>query len=359
MKKVFLLLIALSISVPALALDTSTETGKTQKEESEQSLQQKKIQEQKDTIGKKNTTTRSSGQDRTDSETIKAIGQAMSQSGADVTLPLEAVFLDRIAEMESTGQEPFASCKIASAPKLGRDFGLSAEVAPGVIDSIKSDYLAKAAQSNVNIQSIADEKEIRAYRDCLAQYGSIIAQAYLYLTTDLGGIKGSVSKAKNSTITVKGMGYDDFIALADTALQRASQAVTNHIIISMRDRVIHSQVPCQFDRNVENIKCGSALIILGTKPQLFVNGIGMYGDHFAGYSGAYKISKSWSYTDALEKLRTTNKYSKWAAEVQQYAEELESRGKTKEATMVRKKAWDIAKNNKQTVDAGQLLPPIH
>ncbi|MDA8338366.1 MAG: hypothetical protein M0Z70_03575 [Nitrospiraceae bacterium] len=252
-------------------------------------------------------------------------------------------------------------CKIASNPKLPRDFGLSAELRPGVIDTIKADYLSKAAQSNSYIKDnvgLMGEIAVQAYRNCLAAYGATIAQAYLNLTADLNDLKASVSKDENGNITVRGMGYDDFIILADAALQKALKDITNSTIKRTYERATQDNSPCQFDRSIENIKCGSSLIILGTKPQLFISGVQWYGERFAGYQGAYKVSKSWSYQDAIEKLKSTSKYSKWASEVSKYAEELESQGKTREATLVRKKAWELAKSGKQSVSPAKLIPGL-
>ena len=358
MKVTILIVISTFIfSVSAFALDTSTDTGKIKKTDKEQSQSLKKSQEEKDTKGKKKADTTTTGVDRQTQEAIKAIGQAMSQSGADVTLPLEAVFLDRIAELENS-TEPFRSCRITTNPKLSRDFGLSAEIRPGVIDTIKADYLSKAAQSNSYIRDIADEPSLRQYRNCLAIYGATIAQVYLNLTADLNDLKASVSKDENGNITVRGMGYDDFIILADAALQKALKDITNSTIKRTYERATQDNSPCQFDRSIENIKCGSSLIILGTKPQLFISGVQWYGERFAGYQGAYKVSKSWSYQDAIEKLKSTSKYSKWASEVSKYAEELESQGKTREATLVRKKAWELAKSGKQVVSPSKLMPGL-
>jgi len=339
------------------ALDTSIDAGKTKKTDKEQSQSIKKSKEDRESTGKKKSKTASTGLDKQDQEAIKAIGQAMSQAGADVTLPLEAVFLDRIAILESN-TEPFSACKIATSPRLGRDFGLSAEIRTGVIDSVKADFLSKAAQSNSYISELADEPGIRSYRDCLAEYGSIVAQAYLYLTQDINDLKASVTKDKGGNIEVKGIGYDDFIILADSALQRALQGLKNETIKHTYDRTISDKRPCRFDRSLENIQCGASLVILGTKPQLFISGIQWYGERFAGYQGSYKLSKSWSYQDAIEKLRSTAKYSKWASEVSKFAEELETQGKTKEATLVRKKAFEVAKSGKHAVSPSKLIPGL-
>ena len=282
MKELIVVLTILIFACNVFAIDTSVDTQKSIKSDKEKSQSLKKSQEQKDTKGKKKSDTASVGRDKTDSSIIKAIGQAMSSAGADVTLPLEVVFLDRIAELEKD-TNPFAQCKVVTAPRPGRDFGLSAEVRPGVIDTIKADYLAKSAQSSSYIADIADEPGIRSYRDCMAYYGAVIAQAYLNLTQDLQDLKASVTKSKSGEINVKGMGYDDFILLADAALQKALQGFSNSTIKKVYERVINDTGACQFDRTVENIKCGSSLLTLGTIPKLAHGGIHVYGGQYMGY----------------------------------------------------------------------------
>lgn len=346
------------LTVPAFALDPQIDTGKTEKREEEQKQELRKMQEEREQKGEREAETIQRGIDRQAQEAIKAMGQAMRQTGADVTLPLEAVFLDLIAQMEINNVEPFRACRIATEPQLPRDFGLSAEIRPGIIDTIKADYLSKAAQSNSFIRGITDEQAIRQYRNCLVQYGAIIAQAYLNLSADINNLGVSVSKDKDGNIIVRGLGYEDFINLADSALQKAIRGITNSTIKRMYSRALNDNSPCQFDRSIENIKCGSSLITLNTKPQLFVSGIEFYGQRFAGFQGAYKVSKSWSYQDAIEKLRTTSRYEKWANEVSKFAEALESQGKTKEATLVRKKAWERVESGKATVSPSKLIPGL-
>ncbi|MEM7828464.1 MAG: hypothetical protein QW561_03910 [Candidatus Aenigmatarchaeota archaeon] len=349
-----LLLITLLVNTTVFALDTSIDTSKTEKTDREQSQSLRKTKEQRDTKGKRKADTTATGVDKQTQEAVKAIGQAMSQGGADVTLSLEAVFLDRIALLEED-VEPFRTCKIITKPRLPRDFGLSAEVSRGVIDTIKAEYLSKAAQSNSYVRDVADERELIQYRNCLAAYGAIIAQAYLYLASDLDDIKAGVSKDKDGNIEIRGIGYDDFVVLADLALQRALHRITNSTIERTYERLIQDSSACQFDRSIENIKCGSSLIILSSRPQLYISGVEWYGERFAGFQGTFKVSKAWSYQNAIEKLKSTSRYSRFAHEVSQYAEELESQGKAKEAMLVRKKAWELAKSGKQAISPNRLL----
>ncbi|OPY67099.1 MAG: hypothetical protein A4E57_02469 [Syntrophorhabdaceae bacterium PtaU1.Bin034] len=338
--------------------EADIDTSQSKKHTKEQSIQQKSSTDSKQSQGKKRGTTKTKGRDSTAQESSKSTGQAESRQGADVVLPLEAVFLDMIGELEAD-TEPFRSCRVATNPKLGRDFGLSAEVYPGVINNTAADYLSKAAQSNSYIKNIADEAAIRAYRDCLAYYGAVIGQAYLNVTGDLQGIGSAPRKDANGNITVAGMGYDDFILLANGALHRAIEQITHPTVKRLYVRATGDSSPCQFDKSLENIKCGASLITLGAVPQLTVSGVRMYGGSFAGFQGSFKASKGWSLSAAIERMKTDSRYAKFASDVTEFSEQLESQGRSKEAVMVRKKAVDIARTGKQAVAVSKLLPSIH
>ena len=113
---------------------------------------------------------------------------------------------------------------------------------------------------------------------------------------------------------------------------------------------------CQFFEKIDNIRCLDLIISIASKPQLFVSNSAWFGDKYAGIASAYKVSKNWSYADAVEKLKSTSRFSKVANEVSRYAEELESQGKTKEAVMVKKKLFELAKSGKQNVSLADLTP---
>lgn len=329
----------------ATSMDTSVDTNQSQKSGTEQSQSQKKSKEQKSSKGKRKSTTTSTGVDKQTSEAVKAVEQAAQSKGADVALDLQAVFLDRITELENN-TEPFMSCKIATYPKLPRDFKINAEVRPGVIDVYKADFYRQAGETNAAVAGIGDEAEIRAYRNCLVSYGAIIAQAYLNLTGDLTSLKAAGEKDKEDNTIIKGIGYDDFVMLSESALQKAVQTIENKTIKRTLDRVVNDNTPCRFEKGRELIQCGASQIHLSAKPVLIVSSVMWYGDKFGGFSGSYKVSKGWSLSNALEKLKSTSKYAKLANDTSVYAEELESNGKTKEAVEARKEVWEVAKSGK-------------
>ena len=181
------------------------------------------------------------------------------------------------------------------------------------------------------------------------------------LTQDLNDLKINIKKDDAGAISITGLGYDDVLSLAKSALDRAiSEDKKSPSIARIHDRITSEQSPCRFDRSLENIQCGSSLLIIGTKPQLIAQGIKWYGDgSYAGYQGTYKLSRSWSLSDAIEQLKTNERYFKFASEVSRYTEDLESRGKTKEATWAKKKALSMSAAGKQELGAGKLLPSPH
>lgn len=338
----------LTLSLNAYAVDTSVDSSKQKKIDKEKSQSIKKQKEKKESKGEKTSKTIGKGLDKQTQEAIKQIGQTMNSRGVDITLPLETLFLNRLAKYEKD-TKPFSTCKVISNPKLPVDFGLTAEIRPGVIDTIKADYISKAVQNRVYISQLADEDSIRQYRNCLSLYGAVIGQAYLYLTSDITEVEAEVSKDEKDNIIVSGLNYSDFILLANAALTKSIASIEDPLVKEMYQNTISNTSPCQFDNAIENIKCGNSLIILQTKPSLLVAGIKTYGDSFSGFTGTFKVSRGWSYSDAIEKLKSTSAYSKFADEVSKYTEELESQGNSKEATFVKKKAWELAKSGKQAV----------
>lgn len=340
----------------AFALDTSIDYGKQKKTDKEVAQSLKRTRDEKKSYGHRDMKTKGEGGDDIIQNSVRESGHLTASSSAEIIMPLDVIFRDIIAAIEKD-IPPFKECRVISNPLLPKDFGITSEIKANVIDNIKADYITKAAQSNSFIKAIADEQALIVYRSCLAYYGSVIAQSYLNLNNSITEVKGMVSKDKDGNIVVDGIGYDDFIVIAEGALiETYRNGIKNQTLLSLINRALNEQSPCRFDKQVENINCGSVSINISASPSLSVSGIELYGKSFAGYHASYKVSRSFSYSNALEKLKSSSKYYKWVAEVSTFAENLESEGKAKEATIVRKKAWEIAKSGKQTVSPSKLLP---
>ncbi len=166
---------------------------------------------------------------------------------------------------------------------------------------------------------------------------------------------------KNGGRRISGIGRDDYIALAREALNNAlNDGIKDERILFRYSQVTEDDGDCTFAGATDRILCGSSLLILGPKQQLFAAGDAeVYGHSFMGLNGAYRISKSWSLSKAVERMASISRYEKFAKEVNRYAESLESQGKNLEAAQVRSLAVEDMKSGKTGVSLDSILPGIH
>lgn len=360
-KIIALFLVALIPCLPVFAMDTSIDSSKTDKQDKDESTSEKKTIDKKKSEGDKQSKTNSTGKDLTESKSLKDIETAMKSKSIDVSQSLEVIFIPLIADYEQTGIEPFASCKIAMRPKLPADFGLTAQISPNMVDSIKADWLSKAAASNSRLES-GTEKGINEYKNCLAYYGLVVAQAYLNLADNLNfvGAQAIQEKGKDEMPTrVTDLSFPDFNKLAEGAFAKAVVQVAAGKVSTDRAKTykrVIADIPCYFNGAVEKINCGGSILTISAPPQLQYAGLHVYGQGFYGFQGTYKISSNYSYSDALEQLKSLSKYKKFVEDVSVYAEALRSKGMTTEAVYVEKRAWESAKTGKVGISPAKFLP---
>ncbi len=339
-------------SVAMASPDVSVKDSSVQKIERDISMMFKKSVENRDSSGKRKSKSTSTGSDSTQSHSNRSSETEGMNNSADVNLSLDVLFASKILQLEETTL-PYSTCKLLSRPKLPADFGITAEMAPGAIDSIKSQFLSSYASSNGAIDSLADVANIRSYRDCMADYGATIGQAYLYLSSDVQELGATGQSIKN-------MGYDDFVSIAEAALDKAvSGGIQSKSIKKLHNQAVGYHSTCFFEANITTIKCGSTVSTIASKPTLAVAGIQMYGNAFAGFQGSFRVSRSWSLSEAVEKMKSVSKYAKFASEVSQYAESMESQGKSKEAAAARKKAVELSTGGDRSIGMGGMMPNIH
>ncbi len=263
------------IPLHAYALDTSTESGKTQKNEREQSLQQKKAQEQ---------------------------GTAI-----EIKFGLDQVFLPILAELEKR-DKTFKGCRVISKPMLPGDIGVSTARGGGDYDVIAGQIYEQQAKSNTGIPNQA---KVKRYRNCMALYGAVAAQGHWNLLAMLP--KGPI-------------GPEDLKILARIAVEKTLATGFSPNIKTLFDMITTDKMPCRFAGTLDHYKCGMSTVDLSSQ-KLYIGSTEFYGEKFAGYVGEYKVSST--STASAEQVQ------------------------------LQKRAWDMSKNTKQTVDAGKLLPPIH
>lgn len=346
-----IILAGLSLASTALALDAGVKDSSTTKIDQDISQSFKKNVELKDSKGKKKSDTWSKGKEKKRDDSEKISGSEGKAGSLDVSIEPSIYFLRAIRNLEQTGVEPYASCQVVSHPKLAADFGLTGDMGNGWVNTTKLEFMSKAATSNMPLSSVgADEEGIRNYRNCLAVYGAVVREAYLQLQEDVTGMEHGVKKTAGGEIVVRSMGLADYKVIAERALDRAVAAADRE-----RYDYLISDDPCRFEGKTEAIQCGSVRLTLGTKPELIAAGVNIYGTQFGGLSGAYKLSSNWSLTKALEQLKSVSTFAKFATEVSDYAEKLESAGRSKEAAYARKRAVELAATSDTSINVAPFL----
>lgn len=361
MKRLLILLVIaygnLAFASPAIDIDT-TESDKFQVDKS---TQQKKSVDKKESKGDKESETNSTGQDNMSQSQWKAEQQANKSSGVEISVGIDALFVNYIADLEKNDVLPFSYCKLYTKPKVAEDFGFTAMRQQGngsaTIDTIRASMLEQAAKSNASVDSMSSNsnEHLKVYRDCMAYYGAVIGQSILTLNNELPKIaKVNEDKKRNEKI-VQDIGLEDLKMLAQGSINKTLKSgVNSQFVKNYYDKVIGGDQDCRFNGAVQSINCGITTMEISSKPNLEVAGVQYFGSFgsnsfFAGLSGNYRISASFSYSNAVDQLESVSKYSKFAKDVQTYKEELLSKGYAKEAVSLTKKAYDWAASNKTSV----------
>lgn len=191
-----------------------------------------------------------------------------------------------------------------------------------------------------------------------------MGQAFLNLESSLQEVKAQVVPDGNSGVKViKDLSLEDFELLAEDAVKQAVEEVEAGELSRNMQRtytnLLKSQ-PCTWNGTVEKIRCGGALITLDTSPQLVFAGVSIYGQGgYFGFRAEFKLTKTYSLSNALEDLAQSSKFTKWAKEVSSYTEDLEAKGQLKDAVLARRNAWETMQNGKVGVGISHLLPNVH
>jgi len=347
--KIITMTLCLLLSAVSTALagpSMSKKSSDSQKVEADVSQMWRKSTEQRESDGKRTSKTSSSGSDRQRQQSDRTSGGSQIGGSLDTTLSLDAVFGPGLAELETTGPAPWNTCRLLTAPRLAADLGLSAELPSGFIDVGKGKVLQAAASSNLYIRAVdADERAVLDLAHCLAVYGETLKSASLTLSGSLGEL-ANISRTKSGEVEVRGLGLEDLARLAKGLVAVAGEKP----FVAKYERQISG--PCRFAGSPDVIQCGSSTVKVGSRPELIVAGVQVYGPgSYGGIQATYKISSSWSYSKQLESMQSISEFARFAAEVSKYAEDLESRGRSKEAAMARKKAVDLASHGEKGMTA--------
>jgi hypothetical protein len=331
-------------------VDVGVDTHKEQSTGGQMDDTQRKTMESQQTKGFRESKSLQTGREIDVSDVIRAVQQAQKSTSMNLQVGLETLFVDQIARAEASGVEPFGKILIITNPPSVADFGLSANLPGGMIDRVKASWLSDMASSNARVEEVMDEHttdRLRQYICDLAWYGAIVGQAYQYLNEDVNDLGG-----------VDAIGYEDLMTLARGAFERAVNRIDHAMIKKYLDniyRAVETQ-PALLAGSTDRIRIGSVMVILDASPSINVSGIQWYGQgKYAGFAGEYTVNTGWSYDNALEHLKNTRQYGSWAKSVENYTDDLESRGRTKEAVFVKSNAFRVVKDGRTSVSPASLL----
>ena len=392
--------------------NAGTETGQSKEIDREKGMSARDTTEKGKTKSGRTSTSKSTGIDKQLQDSARSSIQSQSNSSAEVTLPLESLFQAQILSLEKT-EEPFKSCKLLSRPKLPRDYGITAMAnEDGTdVDSYVAQALSSLAASNGPVNSFANERMLAKTRRCMALYGGYMGQAYLNVENSIAvlaenpDVQPEVVTVKNGTkpdkkaakktvkkkggkkkgdkvvekqaevlpdfvVNIKvlpesggkritGIGMDDYIALETEALLKAlKEGVQDSRIKALVDQVMGDNSRCYFAGSTDKILCGSSLMILGPQQQLESAGVVVFGKSFAGFNGAYRLSKSSSLSEAFEKLASNSKNEKQMKEISNAVERMAREGHALEASMAKRTAIKQSMGGKKSLDLSGIIPGL-
>lgn len=412
MKRIILLIVAVTLTAATAQANPNagTETGESKKTGRDISDSVKQTDEKGTTTSNRKSSSESTGSDKQWQDAVRSVQQESSNTSADITMPLETLFLSQILKLEKE-REPFSSCLLMSKPKLPKDYGITAAIGKNNIDVANQTALTDLAISNAPVSDFrgANEHRIQITKKCMAYYGGIIAQAYLETESSIAALsikppdtlpkpapkdtgktvkKGAKKSKKNKkskqvkkehepaetpaglTIGVEidktggkritGIGRDDYIALATEALNNAlKNGITDKRIRERYLQIMEDDRSCYFAGAIDKILCGSSMIILGAQQKLYGAGdVEVYGHSFMGLQGAYKISRAFNLSQSYDKMASTSRYSKQMAEISKSIDKMQREGRALEASMAKRIAIEQSMSGRKSLDLSGIIPGL-
>lgn len=325
------------------AADISVDTGQDVKTSKDKSVSGRTSAESRDSKTKRKSYSKSVGGDKSISHSGKFAATMDRQNSLDLQLPIATLFL--IDSQKWMTQA---------------DFGLGGNQGNSWVSATVQDSQAKLAKANAKITDAdVSEAAIRGYILALAKQGSVIAQAVIYLQEDVAAI-GTLIRRPGDVVEVRGLGSADLTILAAGAIEKALKGLSDSRLALAMEQIkkdVNGSV-CRFNGEVGLVKCGSVTLQISVPPVIRFNGIPWFGaqEGFGGMTGTYRIASNWSYSQALESMKSDAHYSKWAAEVSAAAENMEAQGKSREAVVTKRKAVEKAASSKVGLSVARFLP---
>lgn len=376
MRFLMMLVACCMVAAPILshALDLGTSSESKRSDGAESGMSQKKTGEKRRSQSHSDANTRSTGHDTTTSRSSRETSQAGQGGNMEMGISGSMIILKRIATMEQAGMGVFGQCRVISHPQLGiqiirGEHGISDNDAIQLA-GIMSGKTAIGASVPIDVLNNGADERAKHYRDCLMLYGGLVRETSLAVNSSIAELKAvkkqktgrgkkSISVGESDTNTLE-LGYEDFRFLVLGVFQQVLKNFPSWSLLQKNEYSVWlTDDVCRFAGSMDKFLCGAAQITFGPQTELIAGGKSYYGQTYGDVSLTYKLTQSWSYSDALEQAKSDSRYSKWAHEVADRAEQLAASGKIAEAVFTKKKAIDRSLSTKAGLSAPNMMQSLH
>lgn len=334
---VAVVVVMLTVSVTH-AVDSSIETDRKSSVSSEKSLNVKSSKSKTESAGQRKSKTTTSGQDKTTQQSRKKTSTTSASATADMTIDIGQL-VRQIADDECS--QMIRTAKI-------EDFYPNDDTTPSGIRvyghtlNVLNEQMARPMLP-VRYKG-CDVDKLHSYYGCLIEHSIKVAQTILRVNDEMKLLGNSV-------------GVDDVVALTraiyHNKMQKTGRLKEIYKKLVMMDGTWH------YAGDLFTYRIGSAVFRLPPSPMLKLDDMMIYdsgSNMYAGITGVYRVSSSYSLAKAVEELKSSSKYSKIALDVAKYAEKAEQEGRTLDAMIARKKLIDVTKTGKTVVSMSKILP---
>jgi len=328
----------------------------------------RKIDKRKNNTKSKSTShTVSRSIDENVSNTLKEMADARANKELDLSMPAQTVFVEYLRELE-LGTTPLPpgtlpemaeliKASIVTQPRYQVDFGL-ATVDGGYTNSRLESWLKEQAGNKAPLSAVVNQSDIDKMRGYLKKsvvLGGAVGQAYHNLHNAVKAadprIKGLGNPKDLKNVEIAALGAEDFRRMARASLNAVliGGITDRSILSSIKNSLVMIDKDCRLFNEPSTVACMDVVVTLGNPTTVVVAGIDWTGKSFAGFSGNYRMSTGWSYSQTIDKLASYASSKRIADDVARRLEDSESKGDAREFAIEARTGVERAAKGNQSV----------
>lgn len=325
----------LFLSSPCYAfLGVGQEGSKGKRLEKEKAISTEKSHETAQAKGKKEEQSKKKEMSTVVSKAAKKALETRDDRSFSVVVSPLALVTAEVIKKENAGEGMWGQCRLLTRRPRLQDYGPQWE-RDGVVYSTMLEYLKQMAQAQAYVKDAHDMDELLK---CVSFYVKTVGSTLWYMND-----------------YVKSIGKD-WIGLQD--LQKRTSVLLEEAtrrpavpVAKMAAMIQDGYSKCQYDGEITRWRCGALLIDWNPSFTVTIAGIPYWGsDTVAGFRAEYTLNAAWSLDRAWEEFtadsNTTSITQAWSS----YIDELEKKGKTTRASLLKKKALQMAAQGKVDIN---------